>query len=196
MEKSNSLINIAKALIDFQSKVSKIDKDSNNPFFKSKYASLSHIQESIQKPLSDAGIAYSQFPEGSNGLTTILIHAESGEYMQSTYEMKPTKDDPQGRGSTITYQKRYALAAALGLNIDDDDDANAGSEKVDGKLTQMNQSNQSQDNRPWMTEKQYKQAMARITNGEQGVLASAEKALKMKKEYKAAMEEAEKGVAA
>jgi len=65
-----------------------------------------------------------QFPDGQHGLTTIIMH-ESGEWLQSTYTMKPVKDDPQGIGSSITYQKRYALAGALALNIDDDDDANS-----------------------------------------------------------------------
>ena len=40
--------------------------------------------------------------------------------------MNPVKNDPQGKGSVITYQRRYALAAVLGLNVEDDDDANTG----------------------------------------------------------------------
>lgn len=127
MEKSESIKNLAAALIQFHSKVSKIKKDASNPFFKSKYASLSNIQTEVEGPLNESGLCYSQLPDGEYGLTTILMHAESGEFIQSTYSMKPSKDDPQGRGSTITYQKRYALAALLGLNIDDDDDGNAGS---------------------------------------------------------------------
>lgn len=123
MEKSESIKNIASALIKFQSNVSKIKKDATNPFFKSKYASLSNIQDEISGPLEDAGLSYMQFPDGIHGLTTIIMH-DSGEWLQSTYTMKPVKDDPQGLGSSITYQKRYALAGALALNIDDDDDAN------------------------------------------------------------------------
>lgn len=129
MEKSQTITEIAKALITFQLKVDKIGKDANNPFFKSKYASLSNIQEAIHIPLAESGLTYSQMPDGENGLTTILIHAESGEYLQSTYDMVPTKNDPQGRGSAITYQKRYALTAILGLNIDDDDDGNLASSR-------------------------------------------------------------------
>jgi len=123
MEKSESIKNIAAALITFQIKVSKVNKDATNPFFKSKYASLSNIQDAIATPLEESGISYMQFPDGQHGLTTIIMH-ESGEWLQSTYTMKPVKDDPQGIGSSITYQKRYALAGALALNIDDDDDAN------------------------------------------------------------------------
>lgn len=131
MEKSQTITEIAKALITFQLKVDKISKNAKNPFFKSKYASLSNIQDAITMPLAECGLTYSQMPDGENGLTTILIHAESGEYLQSTYDMLPAKNDPQGRGSAITYQKRYALSAILGLNIDDDsdDDGNLASQK-------------------------------------------------------------------
>ena len=125
MEKSESIKNIATALITFQIKVGKITKDATNPFFKSKYASLANIQDAIADPLEEAGISYMQFPDGVHGLTTIVMHGESGEWLQSTYTMKPVKDDPQGIGSSITYQKRYALAGALALNIDDDDDGNS-----------------------------------------------------------------------
>lgn len=133
MEKSTSLAAIGKALVQFHSKVSKVSKDSKNPFFNSKYASLSNILEAIQSPLEESGLSFTQFPTNENGLTTILIHGESGEYIQETYTMRPTKDDPQGRGSTITYQRRYALAAILGLNIDEDDDGNAGSKQASKK---------------------------------------------------------------
>ncbi len=125
MEKSESIKNIASALLIFQMKVDKVGKDATNPFFKSKYASLSNIQDAILIPLNESGLSYMQFPDGQHGLTTIIMH-ESGEWLQSTYTMRPVKDDPQGIGSSITYQKRYALAGALALNIDDDDDGNAG----------------------------------------------------------------------
>lgn len=124
MYKSESIQNIAKALIAFHLKVDNIKKDAKNPFFKSAYASLSNILESTNDALIESGLAFTQFPTDENGLTTILMHPESGEYLEGTYEMKPVKDDPQGRGSVITYQRRYALAAILGLNIEDDDDAN------------------------------------------------------------------------
>lgn len=129
MEKSESIKNIATALIKFNSLVGKIIKDADNPFFKSKYAALPDILSAIRTPLYEAGLTINQFPTGNHSLTTILIHAESGEYMMSTYEMKPTKDDPQGLGSCITYQRRYAIGAILSLNIDDDDDGNEASKK-------------------------------------------------------------------
>jgi hypothetical protein len=130
MEKSETITSLAKALIDFNGRVSKISKDAKNPFFKSNYASLSNIQDAISKPLAESGLVYSQMPTGVNGLCTILIHAESGEYIMDSYTMPVSKpNDPQAVGSAITYAKRYALAGILGLNIDDDDDGNKAAEK-------------------------------------------------------------------
>lgn len=128
MEKSQSLKNLATALSLFHVKVDTIGKDSTNPFFKSKYASLSNILKSVKEPLIESGLVFSQFPNGESGLTTILIHTESGEFIQADYTMNPSKNDPQGKGSAITYQRRYALSAILGLDIDDDDDGNAASQ--------------------------------------------------------------------
>jgi hypothetical protein len=122
MNKSESIKNIAGALVKFQSSVSKVAKESNNPFFKSKYASLANILDTIQKPLSESGLAISQFPD-ENALTTIILHAESGEWMESSYVMPVAKqNDPQAMGSAITYARRQSIGSILNLNIDDDDD--------------------------------------------------------------------------
>ena len=124
MEKSVSIQNIGKALALFNMKMGKITKDKTNPFFKSSYATLSTILEHIQLPLIECNLAITQFPTENNTLTTILIHSESGEYIQGSYSLSPIKNDPQSIGSAITYARRYALGAVLGLNIDDDDDGN------------------------------------------------------------------------
>lgn len=161
MEKSNSIIYLSKALITFHVKVDKIKKDAKNPFFKSTYASLSNILEGINSPLIESGLTFCQFPSGENGLTTILIHGDSGEFMQATYEMKPVKDDPQGRGSVITYQRRYALASVLGLNIDDDDDANTATHG--GSTPEKAEEN----NKPWLNKgsKEYDAVVKRLQAG-------------------------------
>jgi hypothetical protein len=124
MKKSESIKNICKALITFKVKVGAITKDSKNPFFKSSYASLGTIIEAIEEPLAESGLAVMQFPTGDHCLTTIVMH-ESGEWIQSIYRIRPVKDDAQGIGSCLTYQKRYALTSALLLNIlEIDDDGN------------------------------------------------------------------------
>jgi hypothetical protein len=136
MEKSAEIKNLATALCKFQGAVETIRKNETNPFFKSKYASLSDILNVIRQPLADNGLSFTQFPSGEYGLLTILMHT-SGEYLSESYKMEPSKHDPQGAGSVITYQRRYALGSILGLNIDVDDDANSGSEKDEISIQQL-----------------------------------------------------------
>ena len=128
MEKSESIKNLAIALNEFQGAVETIKKTETNPFFKSKYASLADILNVIREPLTLNGLSFVQFPKGKYGLETMLLHT-SGEWLSESFEMEPTKKDPQGAGSVITYQRRYALGAILGLNIDVDDDGNKASEE-------------------------------------------------------------------
>ncbi len=177
MNKSESLKNIGKALMLFHTKVGKINKDATNPFFHSKYASLSNILENIQLPLAESGLTFTQFPTDENGLTTILMHAESGEFIESCYYMKPVKDDPQGRGSAITYQRRYALASVLGLNVDSDDDANEASGN--------NKAQQPADNKPWLN-KGSKEFLGAIKKLEEGTttITKIEAVFKLSKEIK------------
>ena len=136
MKKSESISELSKAIVLFQSKLIKVKKDSENPFFKNKYASLSNIIEATQKVLSECGLAVIQMPTGISNLETILMH-ESGEWISETYEMRPTKNDPQGLGSAITYQRRYAMGAILCLNIDEDDDAEGRRDMTDERFKNM-----------------------------------------------------------
>jgi len=126
MKKSESIKNISTALAVFHIKMDVIKKDAKNPFFKSSYASLSNILDAIKIPLAESDLSFSQHPMGENGMSTILMH-KSGEWLGSHFTMKPVKNDPQGIGSCITYMRRYAIAAILGLNIDEDDDGNQAS---------------------------------------------------------------------
>lgn len=121
MEKSTSIKNLTQSLAKFHAMVGKISKDAKNPFFKSNYASLPHIITEIAEPLEKAGLVLSQFPNG-DGLTTILIHAESGEFISATYTLQVVRqNDPQAQGSAISYARRYAITSVLNLAISDDD---------------------------------------------------------------------------
>jgi hypothetical protein len=119
--KSESIKEIATSLSGFQKEMEAVKKDSSNPFFKSKYADLSSIIAEIKAPMLKFGLSYSQFPTGENELTTILMH-RSGEWLQGTFKITPDKNNPQGIGSAITYGRRYALGAILGIATEDDDD--------------------------------------------------------------------------
>jgi len=138
MTKSESIANLAKALCQFQGMGIKVGKEEINPFFKNKYASLANILDTIAKPLSECGLSFTQFPDGKS-LTTILMHSSSGEWIESTYEMPIAKpNDPQAVGSAITYARRYAIGAVLGLNIDDDDDGNgAAGNKIENQKQKL-----------------------------------------------------------
>jgi hypothetical protein len=101
--------------------VGRISKDAKNPFFKSNYASLPHIITEISEPMEKAGLVISQFPDG-DGLTTMLIHADSGEFISATYTLQVVRqNDPQAQGSALSYARRYGLTSVLNLAISDDD---------------------------------------------------------------------------
>lgn len=183
MERSTTITAMASALMSFSKKIDKIKRDTTNPFFKSQYASLSTIQDEIQLPLAEAGLIYTQHPENGGSLTTLLIHAESGEFLQSSYDMHLLKSDPQSLGSAITYAKRYALVAILGLNIDDDDDGNHASGKTDPKAVEQKKPNGEQiDSRAWLNPKteQWEEAV-KYLQGVGGSLAKIETKYKLSK---------------
>lgn len=53
-------------------------------------------------------------------VVTVLAHS-SGEWISSEIEARASKDNAQGVGAVITYLRRYALAAIVGIAQDDDD---------------------------------------------------------------------------
>ena len=121
MERSPSITNLTQGLAKFHAMVGRISKDAKNPFFKSNYASLPHIITEVADPLEKAGLILSQFPNG-DGLTTMLIHADSGEFISATYTLQVVRqNDPQAQGSAISYARRYAITSVLNLAISDDD---------------------------------------------------------------------------
>jgi hypothetical protein len=126
---------IATALLDFARYVPNIKKDAtaDGAKFSYDYATLNNILDHVKPLLTKVGVIIFQAPHGVNELITRLIHAESGEYLESIYTMTPARSDPQSLGSNITYQKRYALVAMLALSLDEDDDgANASKPATNG----------------------------------------------------------------
>lgn len=122
-DNSPQLDKLAFALAKAQGSITGARKDSANPFFKSKYADLASCWDACRKPLSENGLAVIQIPEvGIEFVTimTLLVH-ESGQWIRSRLPMKPKDFSPQSLGSTITYARRYALAAMVGLAQTDDD---------------------------------------------------------------------------
>jgi hypothetical protein len=113
----------AKAFITAQRATEAVKKASTNPAFKSRYADLAVVVEAVIPALNESGIAVIQSPSFDGDLvsvTTVLLH-ESGASVTGTLSMRPTKMDPQGVGSAITYARRYALLAMAGAAPEDDD---------------------------------------------------------------------------
>ena len=121
MKTSEKITSVMTALLKFQGQVSKIKKDSKNPHFKSNYASLSKILEETNPVLTECGLVLTQHFD-VDVLTTMLCHAETGEFMQSDYPIN-VKDvsNPQQLGSALSYARRYGIQSILNLNASDDD---------------------------------------------------------------------------
>lgn len=128
MLQSESIKELATALAKAQGALKPAVKDSLNPHFKSKYADLASVWEACREPLSSNGIAIVQFPANfENNVMTLItrITHSSGEWLQQTMTCPVTKPDAQGIGSSLSYMRRYALSAVVGIYQDDDDGNNA-----------------------------------------------------------------------
>lgn len=124
-EQSAEIKDLATALLSFQASTHGVVKDSKNPAFKSKYASLEAVIETSRDGLQKAGIAFTQMPgamvDNRLSVTTMLIHVETGQWLRTTMQIPLAKVDAQGAGSATTYACRYSLMAMLGLPPVDDD---------------------------------------------------------------------------
>lgn len=127
---SDTLGAIAPALAKAQAKLEHASKDRNNLHFKSKYADLPGVVDTIKPVLAANDLAIVQgFVPSEQGVTieTRIVH-KSGEWIQDEGLFVPAdRNNAQGFGSACTYGRRYALMALVGVAPDDDDDGNAAS---------------------------------------------------------------------
>jgi hypothetical protein len=134
MNKSESIKELASALSKAQAMIEGAIKDKTNPAFRSKYADLGACWDACRDPLTKHGLSVMQLPmigEGSVRLETILMHS-SGEFISSEMQIPVSKHDAQGYGSALTYARRYALCAFVGI-APEDDDGNGASAKAPTK---------------------------------------------------------------
>lgn len=100
------------------------------------YAPFERVIAAVRGPLHDNGLSFVQTVgcRADNGiptLSTMLLH-KSGQWIKDTAILVAYGEGNQDYGSAITYQKRYALTALLGIASDDDDDGN----RADGNEAQ------------------------------------------------------------
>jgi hypothetical protein len=120
---SESLASLAKALSAAQGELTDANKSAFNPGFKSKYADLAEVLQTIRPIAAKNGLAFVQTLSSGEGyvrITTRLLHS-SGEWLQGELDVPLTKKDAQGVGSATTYGRRYSIAALFGIAQDDDD---------------------------------------------------------------------------
>lgn len=126
---SENIAELAAALSKAQANITGALKDSANPFFKSRYADLNSVWDACRKQLTDNGLSVIQTTDivaDTVVVRTTLAHA-SGQWISGILPVKAKDDGPQAQGSGITYARRYALAAIVGLaQIDDDAEAAQG----------------------------------------------------------------------
>jgi hypothetical protein len=143
------------ALAKFADGIKPIAKDAANPFFKSKYATLSHIQEVIKPILKSSGLVLVHAVTGDSVTSTVYC-VEDGSSVSSAFPF--TVGKPQENGSAVTYAKRYNTAALLNLDTDADDDGNEA-QKVEAIPAA-----QPKD-LPWMNDNQLADLLRLIADG-------------------------------
>ncbi len=118
-----------------------IPKSGYNPHFKAKFSTLDDYERSCRSITKKYGLGWSQVishVESSHMLITILFHS-SGQWIQSTININPPKNDPQSLGVYITYMRRYALSAILGVSGSEDDDGNSLQDEERISVNQYNE---------------------------------------------------------
>ena len=160
---SDHINEIATALAKCQGEMGPAIKDSINPHFKSKFATLYSIWEACRDPLSKNGLSVVQTMEFINEklcLTTKLMHS-SGQWICSTTPVISARNDAQGIGSALSYFKRYSLSALLGIcTADEDDDGNGAMPHQSDKSSPAKNKSKPKQNAEIINEAQVNELMS------------------------------------
>lgn len=119
------------ALAQAQAEVENATKGNVNPHFKSRYADLAEVLNTVRPTFAKHGLALSQSTEFDGALvsvTTAIMHKEGG-YITSVASCTPAKTDGQGVGAATTYLRRYSLASMAGIAQEDDDGQSAAHDR-------------------------------------------------------------------
>lgn len=149
MQRSDSIANLAAALVKVQAALGPVKKDTRNPFFDSMYADLGSIIDASRKLLTENGLVVTQLPGPSRlthdapdkegnpvhygvvSLTTLVIHT-SGEWIEELSEIPCRFGDPQRAMAAWTYLRRGAMQAVVGIAAEEDDDGNVATRGTQG----------------------------------------------------------------
>lgn len=110
-----------------QGKIENATKNAQNPHFRSNYADLAEVLNTVRPVFSEEGLSIIQSTEFDGELvsvSTVIAH-KAGGYITSRASCKPAKTDAQGVGAATTYLRRYSAAAIAGIAQEDDDGQSA-----------------------------------------------------------------------
>lgn len=132
----SSLKNIIAAICAFQGELVPPKKETDNPYFKSRYADLAGVWESCRVLLNKNGLALFQSPTTDGNVVTVTgtLYHLSGESLSSVLTATAKDSLPQSIGSAITYLRRYQMCSMLGVAAEDDDGAAASGTDTVGKV--------------------------------------------------------------
>jgi hypothetical protein len=128
--RSTELNELFSALAKAQTVFAAAERAGENKFLKKEgtgkahtYATLESVLEATKEGRDKNSLAIIQMPgnTGENIAITTLLGHSSGQWIESSFAVRPNKFDAQGAGSVITYLRRYALMAVLGIAPEDDD---------------------------------------------------------------------------
>ena len=172
IDKSEQINELAAALAKAQATLTHVKKDKTARIkmkaggeYSYRYADLGSTWDVARKALTDNGLSVVQAPSFTDGwieLTTMLLHS-SGQFVSSTMRTQADAGDVKSLGSAITYLRRYAFAATIGLVADEDDDgdgANASQPRQEQRAAQPTNGNPDK-----ASEKQIKMLFAIWKNG-------------------------------
>jgi hypothetical protein len=102
------------------------EKEVDSRAYTFKYAPLDAVLAAVREPLSQNGLAIAQILDGDD-LVTLLLHEGGGRLEGRAPLPYKNGDTIQALGSAITYMRRYALQAILGIAAEEDDDGDRAS---------------------------------------------------------------------
>ena len=117
-------------LVTFLNDVGNVHADRVNPAFKSKYASLAEVLETVKGVAAKHRLAIVQALDSEDGkviVNTSIRHADGTVFPAGRLSVKAEGMTPQQIGSAITYLRRQSLMTAVGISTDLDDDGAASS---------------------------------------------------------------------
>ena len=120
---SDSVNELLKAMKECKKKLGNTIKfDNRNDHFKNDFASLKATLEKIDPVLEASDLSFTQWPCGEMVISR-LQDLDSGEWIQTCFNLTMVKKDPQAAGSALSYGRRQSLQTIFLLVGDKDDDA-------------------------------------------------------------------------